>query len=206
MLYLFDLDGTLVSSYMDRADKDFHTWELLPGRADKIRQLRNEELKYHTIHIVSNQGGVAFGLVSEEDVQRKLAEVAAALGYIGVWLWDGSPNQPREISRDRPLSVFPSSGVLECYVCYSDSRAKNPAYRQGGERRKPSGQMIREALASDAKAGSYSHQNLSSVIYIGDRPEDAAAAADAGVPFQWAEEFFADLTSDAGLSLRRGGA
>lgn len=189
-LFLFDLDGTLVSSYMDRPNKDFHAWELLPGRAEKIRQLRNEDGKYHTIQLVSNQGGVAFGLVSEEDVQRKFAEVADALGYAHVWIWDGSPEQPREITLDRPASVLPSSGVLECYVCYSDSRSKNPQYRKGVERRKPSGQMIREALASDAKAGGYSHQNLSSVIYVGDRPEDEAAARDASVAFSWAEEFF----------------
>jgi len=190
MLYLFDLDGTLVSRYMDRADKDFHAWDLLPGRAEKIAQLRGEDGSYHTIQIVSNQGGVAFGLVSEEDVHRKLAEVADRLGYAAAWIWDGSPEQPREISLDRPASVLPSSGVLECYVCYADSRARLPQYRQGVERRKPSGQMIREALDSDARAGGYSHQNLSGVIYVGDRPEDAAAAAVAGVPFQWAEEFF----------------
>jgi D-glycero-D-manno-heptose 1,7-bisphosphate phosphatase len=190
MLYLFDLDGTLITSYMDRADREFHAWELLPGRAERLAQLRSEEGEYHTIQLVSNQGGVAFGLVSEEDVQRKIAEVADALGYAAAWIWDGSPEQPREISLDRPASMLPSIGVLECYVCYADSRAKLPQYRQGAERRKPSGQMIREALASDAKAGSYSHQNLSSVIYVGDRPDDRDAAADADVAFQWAEEFF----------------
>jgi hypothetical protein len=27
MLYLFDLDGTLISGYMDNPDRDYHTWQ-----------------------------------------------------------------------------------------------------------------------------------------------------------------------------------
>jgi phosphoglycolate phosphatase-like HAD superfamily hydrolase len=31
------------------------------------------------------------------------------------------------------------------------------------------------------------------VVYVGDRPEDEAAAKNAGVPFQWAAEFFGGI-------------
>lgn len=193
MLYLFDLDGTLVSSYMDRPDRDYHAWELLPGRAARIAALRAAGF----VGIVTNQAGVAFGHIAEDDFRRKIAGVAAALGYAHVELWSGG--EPEEFSvidygfpqrwetvveEDGPSWQRPLlAGQLAVHVCYADGRARDPRYRQGAERRKPSGAMIREAAQSwpDGAEG---------IVYVGDRPEDEAAARDAGVRFRWAEEFF----------------
>ncbi len=69
-------------------------------------------------------------------------------------------------------------------VCYADPRSPNPRYQTGHERRKPSGAMLREAMVAHPAAAA------AGVVYVGDRNEDAAAAADAGVPFAWADAFF----------------
>lgn len=153
MLYLFDLDGTLVSSYMENADKDFHTWQPLPKRGKKIADLRAAG---HIVGIVSNQGGVAFGKVTERDWQIKIADVCHRLRID----WE---------------AVF---------VCFSDVRGNAPYNDpKDAARRKPSGTMIRDAMTCYAYRP---HET----IFIGDRPEDKAAAKDADVAFQWAEEFF----------------
>lgn len=154
MLYLFDLDGTLISSYMDNPDRDYHTWQPLPGRGRRIRELRDAG---HVVGIVSNQGGVAFGLSTEADWEAKIADVCNRLRID----WEA------------------------IYVCFADARSRNPRYRDPAQvaRRKPSGAMIREAMARWA-------YGPAETLYVGDRPEDEQAARDAGVAFAWAEEFF----------------
>lgn len=175
MLYLFDLDGTLISSYMDNPDRNFNAWQLLPGRQETIARLLHLG---HDVAIVSNQAGVAFGLIVEQDVVRKLGRVAMALGFASIWLFDGGQNW--RAGWDMP--------ALNCFVCYNDTRSKDRQY-QDASRRKPSGAMIREAMSaaglSDADA-----DDRGEVLYVGDRPEDQAAARDAGVRFSWAERFF----------------
>jgi D-glycero-D-manno-heptose 1,7-bisphosphate phosphatase len=151
MLYLFDLDGTLISGYMDNPDKDYYAWQPLPGRGARIAELRRAG---HIVGIVTNQAGVAFGHITEADWEDKIADVCHRLRLD----WEA------------------------VYVCFADSRSSDPRY-QDASRRKPSGAMIKEAMTRYA----YSAQET---LYVGDRPEDEAAAADAGVAFQWAEEFF----------------
>lgn len=154
MLYLFDLDGTLISSYMDNPDRNYHDWQLLPGRAARILQLRAAG---HTVGVVSNQGGVAFGLVSEADWQRKIAAICAQLGI----------------------------DLAAVFVCFADARSRDARYNDPAQvaRRKPSRAMIREAMARYGAAAADTRM-------IGDRDEDAQAAADAGVAFAWADDFF----------------
>jgi D-glycero-D-manno-heptose 1,7-bisphosphate phosphatase len=174
MLYLFDLDGTLITSYMDRPDKDYHAWEMLPGRIaaiERLQHLGNE------IGIVTNQAGVAFGHTTEADFVRKAGRVALALGYACVDIHAGGAYGLRAIGAGAPR--------LSAYVCYADARARDPRYQAGAHRRKPSGAMIREALA---EAGASADE----AIYIGDMESDLQAAKDAGVRFQWAHIFFKD--------------
>jgi D-glycero-D-manno-heptose 1,7-bisphosphate phosphatase len=174
--YLFDLDGTIVAPYMDRSDREFDAVELLPGVAERWKYLR-----WNTgdnLAIVSNQGGVAFGYQSEQQVTEKFRKVAVALGYDWIEVWSGG---------DTPLEMDSGAthapGVLTFFVCYHDTRGQAP-YNDPiqAARRKPSGAMIREAIATDPS---------DDVLFIGDRPEDEAAARDAGVDFQWAKDFFA---------------
>lgn len=165
MLYLFDMDGTLITGYMDRPDRDYNRWSILPGRKARLQQL---VLQGHVVGIVTNQGGVAFGHVTEAQAADKLLDAFVMLG----------------------LAPVRSSGdpwVPPIYVCYSDVRGKPPWNDPAdAARRKPSGAMIREAMADYPRAAALG------VLYVGDRPEDEAAAADAGVPFMWADQFFAE--------------
>src|SRR5688572_15078053 len=119
MLYLFDLDGTLITSYMDRPDRDFMQWAALPGRRECLAELRTDG---HQVGIVTNQAGVAFGHISELHVSVKLIAVFSAL--------------------DLPLST-------PVTVCYAHPSATIERYRDPAEvaRRKPSGAMIREFAA-----------------------------------------------------------
>lgn len=170
MLYLFDLDGTLITSYMDAADKNYNLWELLPGRLACIDSLVE---RGHTVGVVTNQAGVAWGHFTESDVRYKLHQVATALKFDGVIIFDGGV--PHRTGR----------GGLPVWVCYHDQRSPDPRYWIGAHRRKPSGTMIREA-------GYERVCPLDQILYVGDRPEDEAAAKDAAVQFQWAHAFFAE--------------
>ena len=70
MLFLFDLDSTLISSYMDAPGRAYQSWHVLPGRVERLATLRAAG---HTVGIVTNQAGVAFGFIREADFEAKIA-------------------------------------------------------------------------------------------------------------------------------------
>ena len=158
MLVTFDLDGTLISSYLDEPDQAYDRWHVLPGRRERLAELFATG---HTIGIVTNQGGVALGYVSEEQALAKIAQALDALG------------------------LPPDTTVA---VCLGHAESQDPRYNapEVVARRKPSGIMIREIIAAHPTAAA------SGVIYVGDRPEDRAAANNASVPFIHAEQYFGD--------------
>ena len=53
MMYLFDLDGTLIAGYMNGGD--YAHVQPLPGRRKKLAELQSAG---HTLGIVTNQGGI----------------------------------------------------------------------------------------------------------------------------------------------------
>jgi D-glycero-D-manno-heptose 1,7-bisphosphate phosphatase len=73
--FLFDLDGTLISSYMDREDKNFHAWDVLEGRAEVISRLLDMG---KCVGIITNQAGVAFGYNTPDDFKAKRSAVINA--------------------------------------------------------------------------------------------------------------------------------
>ena len=72
MIFLFDLDGTLISSYMDAPGRAYRSWHVLPGRVELLAALRAAG---HTVGIVTNQAGVAFGFIRETDFEAKITLV-----------------------------------------------------------------------------------------------------------------------------------
>lgn len=168
MLYLFDLDDTLIRGYMSEPRQPYDAVEPLPGRRAMLNRLimRGDE-----ICIVTNQGGVAFGYVTEEQADTKLNQALLRLG----------------LSRTRSSGDAQPSQV---YACYSDIRG-NPPWDDpvDAARRKPSGAMLLEAIAWYPAAAALG------VLMVGDREEDLEAAKAAGVPFQWAHIFFKEGTS-----------
>jgi len=156
MLVLFDLDGTLISSYMDNPDRNYDHWTILPHRKEILHALLAQG---HTIGIVTNQAGVAFGHITEKKAMQRIHAVFDAL----------------------ELTPYPA-----VQVSYGHPKARIPRYRkrEAVARRKPSGRMLREHIAMNPEAAS------EGVIYVGDRPEDEAAAKDASVDFVWTDAFF----------------
>lgn len=154
-LFLFDLDGTLISSYMENEDKDFHTWDFLPGRKITLDALKEQGKK---IGIVTNQAGVGFGFNTEDDFLKKVSLVKKEFGDHSVW------------------------------VCYAHGKADHPSNftrpEWDPERRKPSPDMIYEALESF-------EVEPEKAVYIGDMESDEQAALRAGVDYVDAVEFFA---------------
>lgn len=118
MLICLDLDGTLITPSLSNQGFHYHDWSILAGRRERLAALIAEG---HTIGIVTNQSGVAFELITEDDFTRKIGVVLGAL----------------RLPRDTPV-----------VVCFAHPKAKQAAYRTPDQlaRRKPAGKMILELM------------------------------------------------------------
>jgi D-glycero-D-manno-heptose 1,7-bisphosphate phosphatase len=181
MLYLFDLDGTLIEGFLKEercptcegtgrvADHPcskcrdgkvfgealpYKRVVLLPGRREKLDELRAEG---HNVEVITNQGGVAFGHQTEAEINAKIYKALTLLGW-----------------------KKPSA-----YVCMAHEHATVTGYRDGHERRKPSPSMLQEAMNEWGYAPY-------ETIFVGDLPTDKQAAKAANVRYIDAEEFFSE--------------
>jgi D-glycero-D-manno-heptose 1,7-bisphosphate phosphatase len=184
-LVIFDLDGTLITPYMENPNKEYHTWSLLPGRREKLQALYRAGVR---IAIVTNQAGVAFGHIEEHDVYTKISNVMAVLGF----------DSQRWIMCDRVAPAYQHGDhIISIHVCYSHPNASERGYVSGHERRKPAPAMLLEALSL--------HDTMPEhAVFVGDRPEDSEAARAAGISYVWAPDYFSAAAADqpAGSLLR----
>jgi len=118
ILYIFDKDNTLVGGPGNRPANTPDEQQPLSGVVAKIAELRAAG---HQIAIASNQGGVAWGFISEAQAQELVKDAAEKIGGVDFW---------------------------RC-CCY-DERAtiKNPLspYARKSYRRKPAPGMLREIM------------------------------------------------------------
>lgn len=163
MLYCFDVDGTLIRSFMregvERTPENYMKVEMLPRRREKLATLRHLRTLPH-FALVTNQGGVAMGYQTPGEVRGKMGRVLAEC----------------EFFHGRPISV---------HIAMHHPKARLPAWQEhpGIERRKPSPGMIYEAMmAHDVPRRK--------TIMVGDMDADEEAATAAGVGFMHADEFF----------------
>jgi D-glycero-D-manno-heptose 1,7-bisphosphate phosphatase len=160
MLYCFDVDGTLVKSFMrdddGGASRAYDLVEVLPGRRDKIERLAARPGTRFAL--VTNQAGVAFAYQSTGQVWRKLGAVLAAFEHF----------------HRRPISV---------HVSFEHPNAKLLEYRADTGYRKPGPGMIIEAMDRH-------RSDQATTWMIGDMDSDQQAAAAAGVKYIDQEEFF----------------
>lgn len=116
-LIVFDCDGTLVSTKSGETfRKTAADWKWLPGRQGKLI-----ELKRQGVHLAcaTNQGGVAFGYMQQEDILRELQAML--------------------------LEVRMSPAGL--YVCYTHPKATIDQFKAlVDNRRKPGPGMLLEAM------------------------------------------------------------
>lgn len=117
MLYIFDKDGTLVGGVdkgngKSRPANTPSEQALLPGVAEKISQLRAEG---HQIAIASNQGGVAWGFMTEAQAQSLIDDCIGKIGGVDAWAW--CPCDPKAAGKPNSVSKF---------ACESNDRKPNP--------------------------------------------------------------------------------
>lgn len=162
-LYCFDLDGTLVKSFIkDDGEPDpDHPYEKVVLREGAAAMVRVLARRGNEFAIITNQGGVAFGFQTEEEVGRRIGDTLRLLSYF----WG------------RPFSV---------HACYTHPFAKVEKYKADDELRKPKPGMLLEAMEThDASTGE--------TVFIGDMDSDAATAEAARVDYWHIEHFMREL-------------
>lgn len=120
MLIIFDKDGTLIASHGKRPANTPAEQQPLPGVAKKLAALRAAG---HTLAIASNQGGVAWGFLSEREAQALVRDAAVKVGGVDLW---------------------------RC-CCYDERAAmRNPGnpFARPSPRRKPAPGMLREIMSA----------------------------------------------------------
>lgn len=174
-LFLFDLDGTVIRSFLregaPRTPAEYAKVELLPGRLDRLRALEVA----HTIAFVTNQGGVAFGYQTVQEVVSKFVTVnntALGCGHMRV--------MGRLLTCSTPENS-PAPALF--YVAYGHPKASIDKYRVESDWRKPGGGMIARAMADYRVPRELT-------TYIGDMDTDREAAEAAGVAYEDADDFF----------------
>jgi len=117
-LIIFDVDGTLTETKSGQTFRQAaDDWKWLPRRVMKLNQLIGGGTR---VAFASNQGGVAFGYLKQDDILRQLARMAYSVGA--------------------------PAGSL--YICYTHPKATIEQYRAEDDyRRKPGPGMLFEAMA-----------------------------------------------------------
>lgn len=158
-----DLDGTVRRS---KSGKTFiegpDDIELMPGIFDLIWKYNDEGW---IIIYVSNQGGIAYGIKTEEVVEEEIHNTFKLL-------------------MKSPDEYAPYFG---CYFCSSMSNGKIAKYTWRSLGRKPNYGMLVSAENDLVEAGFIPDWDNS--LFVGDRPEDEGCANAAGVPFMHIDEF-----------------
>lgn len=183
-LYGLDIDGTLIRSFLrdepcetcngtrrvvlhgirfDPCPECVATYdavELFPGRSGGIWRLAR--VPDSCFALITNQGGVAFGYQTKEQVGAKLARVALACDFFF----------------GRPFTI---------HVAFGHPKASVPEYRDLEQvaKRKPSPVMLYDAMAAH-------RMGKADTVYVGDMDSDRLCAEAAGVRYFEASEFFGD--------------
>lgn len=172
MLYIFDLDRTLVTMY---------GVDPLPGVPDRLSSLAAAG---HRVAIATNQAGPAWGIETgdskfptPESLPERFRMVATRIPELGRAPWFVAVGDPRlsltaEDYRVLVDRVSLGAGTLNLHVSAAFSW------------RKPAPGMLLAVCATlDVLP--------SQAMYVGDAESDAEAAERAGVTFAWADAFFA---------------
>lgn len=81
-IYIFDKDGTLIGGLGNRPANTPAEQQPLPGVVAKLAALRAAG---HKLAIASNQGGVAWGFISEAEARALVRDAAAKVGGVDHW-------------------------------------------------------------------------------------------------------------------------
>jgi D-glycero-D-manno-heptose 1,7-bisphosphate phosphatase len=153
-----DFDGTIryskTGSFINHPDDII----LFPSVEEKIWEYRNEG---YLIFGITNQGGVAFGFKSVEDIEKQ--------------------NQ-------RTVDLFEKDPFHIIQVSYAHEKGRVAKYKYRSLLRKPSYGML---VLCEIKARELGYiVDWDSSIFVGDWDDDKYCAETAGVEFILADEFF----------------
>lgn len=97
-LFIFDLDGTLISGYMDNVDADYHQWKVLKGRLEVLEALAAQG---KNIAVATNQGGIDYAFSTPEDWEAKKERVCKALdlGEQQIFVCFATPNGKEHVGK-----------------------------------------------------------------------------------------------------------
>lgn len=195
-LYCLDLDGTVISSYMDAPGQNFHEWSVLEGRQAALQELRAQGCG---IAFVTNQAGVAYGFQNESETIQKFIDVLSALGLMERYTFYGVPDECLVLGQEgtQVLCLSRANRHMKKYyerlrngisihVCYGHKNGTVEPYNRYEyyEHRKPAPAMIYTAMDLHGAT-------RSSTRFVGDMESDRHAAEAAGVAYQHPDDFFA---------------
>jgi D-glycero-D-manno-heptose 1,7-bisphosphate phosphatase len=169
-LAIFDKDGTLTTpksgaNFVQNPEDQV----LLPGVAEGIAALAADGW---ALAIASNQGGVAAGYKS---VYSAIDEMLYAMDLSSIDLAMAAHSYENEYGEAIFLDLSDGGRFWEIIT------------NRQRKFRKPNEGMI-DYLASTFYGSRHWMPEIQ-ILFVGDRPEDQQAAAAAGVPFQWADEW-----------------
>jgi D-glycero-D-manno-heptose 1,7-bisphosphate phosphatase len=153
-----DLDGTIrkgkeqIGRFVNKAEDV----ELFDGVKDRLWRYKRAGWR---IIGVTNQGGVALGILSTQDLAANL-------------------------TRTHELTGFAFDKVTSC-MHHPD--ASDPEYAVCWCRKPRIGGLVVAASVLAQQFGEMYPPHLA--LFVGDRPEDEQCAANAGIPFMWAAEW-----------------
>lgn len=175
VLYL-DLDGTVRQGKDDALGRFVNGPEDVVVFPEAVELMRRWKAGGGRIIAVSNQGGIALGIVSVEQVAAAMTETYRQCdGLFDKIAW---------------CSHHPQANHPEMARCWC---------------RKPAPGLLIEA-ALDVAAHYQEYYPPYMALMVGDRPEDEECARIAGVDFMWAADWRAQVADDFGGSVDSGEA
>jgi D-glycero-D-manno-heptose 1,7-bisphosphate phosphatase len=166
VLYL-DLDGTVRQGKDDPLGRFVNGPEDVVVFPEAVEMMRRWKAGGGRIIGVSNQGGVALGIVSYDKVAAAMAETYRQAGK----LFD------------------------KIAFCCHHPNADHPEMARCWCRKPSPGLIIEAALEAAQKHGEFYPPYMG--LMVGDQPEDEQCAKLAGLDFQWAADWRAQAASDA---------
>lgn len=133
MLFIFDKDGTLVrnAANLQKPPNKTEEQEVLPNVLEKLDFLRN---KGHKIAIASNQGGVAWGFLTEDQARDLMKDCVKKIG--GADGWAVCPHDLRAFGKPNSNQRYaiscncrkPASGMLDKLMWATDSLSEDTIF------------------------------------------------------------------------------
>lgn len=165
---VLDLDGT-VRHGKDELGRFVNRAEDVVIFPEALEQMRRWKKKGGRIIAVSNQGGIALGLLSFDDCL-------------------GAMIRTHELTE----KLFDKIAF-----CRHHPQAHDPEYARCWCRKPSPGLLIETALdlaRNTREAGKAEFYPVYMGLFVGDRPEDEQCAELAGMPFKWAKDWRSEIT------------